>query len=350
VKSNSDEIFKIVGIYLAMIVGAGFASGQELMQFFVKYGKQGLYGVAAAAVLFAAVGYAVMRICAVKGIASNTGLITHLFGEHFGAIIEIFISFVFLAFYFAMVAATGAAVKQVYAASFSAGAFVISFLVFLVLLLDIGGVMKLNAVLSPVIFFGGAVTGIYILASQNSQAFANGSLSIAGLKDFWLTSALIYVSYNIAASISLLAAASGTITSKKSARAGSLAAAFALAVLGICMAAPLLNDLEFVKEFEIPFLALVNKYNSAVEYIYLTVLLCSIFTTAVGNAFAFVSFVRERTGFDPLLIKAALCAVGFFASNIGFSVFVGKIYPIFGIVGLLEIIVVAFAYFRLRRV
>ena len=148
-KNTKGDVLKIVGLYMAMIVGAGFASGQELLQFFIKYGKEGLYGVVVAAVLFAAVGYAVMRICAAKGLSSNTGLITHLFGEHFGAIIEIFISFIFLAFYFAMTAATGAAVKQVYAAPFSSGAFVISFLVFLILLLDIDGVMKLNAILSP---------------------------------------------------------------------------------------------------------------------------------------------------------------------------------------------------------
>jgi uncharacterized membrane protein YkvI len=146
-----------------------------------------------------------------------------------------------------------------------------------------------------------------------------------------------------------LAAASGSIKNKISARLGSAAACAALGILGLCLAAPLLNDFELVKEFEIPFLGLVNRYNVGMEFIYLTVLLCSIFTTAVGNAFAFVSFARERTKINPLIIKTALCVVGFFASNIGFSAFVGKVYPVFGVVGLLEIIVVAFAYFRVAE-
>ena len=35
--------------FIGVVVGAGFASGQEAMQFFVAFGKWGLWGIALAA-------------------------------------------------------------------------------------------------------------------------------------------------------------------------------------------------------------------------------------------------------------------------------------------------------------
>ena len=42
--------------YLGAVIGAGFASGQEIMQFFVNYGSCGLTGALTATFLFALMG------------------------------------------------------------------------------------------------------------------------------------------------------------------------------------------------------------------------------------------------------------------------------------------------------
>ena len=46
------NIFKIAFAYVAALVGAGFASGQEIISFFVKYGKISAVGVILSAILF----------------------------------------------------------------------------------------------------------------------------------------------------------------------------------------------------------------------------------------------------------------------------------------------------------
>ena len=42
---NIRNILSVVCGYVAAVIGAGFASGQEIISFFVKYGKYSIIGV-----------------------------------------------------------------------------------------------------------------------------------------------------------------------------------------------------------------------------------------------------------------------------------------------------------------
>lgn len=53
VKQNQNVgIFKIAATYIGTIVGAGFASGQEVLQYFVSYGIVGVIGIIISTFLF----------------------------------------------------------------------------------------------------------------------------------------------------------------------------------------------------------------------------------------------------------------------------------------------------------
>ncbi len=51
-KKKDIGIFKIAATYIGTIVGAGFASGQEVLQFFGVFGIKGLWGLLLATALF----------------------------------------------------------------------------------------------------------------------------------------------------------------------------------------------------------------------------------------------------------------------------------------------------------
>jgi uncharacterized membrane protein YkvI len=54
--------FKIAATYIGTIVGAGVASGQEVLQFFSAFGIIGIWGIALATFLFFLFGYMILRI------------------------------------------------------------------------------------------------------------------------------------------------------------------------------------------------------------------------------------------------------------------------------------------------
>jgi len=45
--------FQIGSAFVGLIVGAGFASGQEIMQYFTSFGLMGIVGAVVATVVFA---------------------------------------------------------------------------------------------------------------------------------------------------------------------------------------------------------------------------------------------------------------------------------------------------------
>ncbi|MCT2534954.1 hypothetical protein NC661_17530 [Aquibacillus koreensis] len=58
-KSNT---LKIAAAYIGTIVGAGFATGQEVFQFFTSYGIQGIWGIILSAGLFYFFGYMILPL------------------------------------------------------------------------------------------------------------------------------------------------------------------------------------------------------------------------------------------------------------------------------------------------
>ncbi len=47
---------KIASIYVGTVIGAGFASGREIIDFFGVYGIKGIWGIVIAGLLFSLVG------------------------------------------------------------------------------------------------------------------------------------------------------------------------------------------------------------------------------------------------------------------------------------------------------
>ena len=67
---NIRNFLSVVCGYVAAVIGAGFASGQEIISFFVKYGKYSIIGVLLSGVLFSVFASAVVSVCVEKYLES----------------------------------------------------------------------------------------------------------------------------------------------------------------------------------------------------------------------------------------------------------------------------------------
>jgi uncharacterized membrane protein YkvI len=68
-KENKLGIFTIAFMYVGTIMGAGFASGREIWQFFGVFGKRGYIGIILVGVLFIVIG--VMTRLIARKLGSN---------------------------------------------------------------------------------------------------------------------------------------------------------------------------------------------------------------------------------------------------------------------------------------
>lgn len=76
---NIRNILSVVCGYAAAVIGAGFASGQEIISFFVKYGKYSIIGVLLSCIIFSVFAYAVLSVCVEKNIETYSDYLNNFF-------------------------------------------------------------------------------------------------------------------------------------------------------------------------------------------------------------------------------------------------------------------------------
>ena len=112
-KSNRSLIydgFRIAMAYVGTVVGAGFATGQEIIQFFTCYGYSSFWAILISVILFIAAGRKIMHFGR-KLNARSYGLDEHLFGNA-APFVNIYLGLTFVFICGAMFAGAGALFKE----------------------------------------------------------------------------------------------------------------------------------------------------------------------------------------------------------------------------------------------
>ena len=335
--------FKLASLYAAIVLGAGFASGQELLQYFVGYGTSGIWGLIIAGVLFSLTGWAVLDICRKKEIKDYKELMAYLVGKRLGFVFEILAAVFLFVLFVAMLSAGGAMFEQGMDINFTVGVLVLAALIFATLYFGLEGLVWINEIISPVLVVGGIFIGLYTFFNHSANTFFQNEVIPT-----WILAAVVYASYNITTGFPVLASASRLAESPKDAMTGGVLGGFALTVLGICMALPLYLYYTDVIAVEIPFLVIVVGYGYFFTILYMVLMVCAIFTTAAANAFALVEWTGRYINTGRRKQCAILTLVCIPMAHVGFSNIVGYVYPLFGFLGIFQIVLVLMSW-KLRR-
>lgn len=328
---------KIAAVYGSVFLGAGFASGRELLQYFVGFGRIGMLGLILSGVLFALVGWAVLSICRREGLKSYGELMRHMLGDRLGPIMEGCVAGFLFCLFAAMLAGAGATAYQAFYLPFSLGALIVGLAVFGILCFGLEGIVKINLFLAPLMLLGGIFIGIYSFLAYTTPVFATtgGRIGVA-----WLLSAVVYGSYNLVTGIPVLSATSRLVETKRDTWVGGLLGGGVITILGLALSLPLFLHYTNIIRLEIPFLYVAYETGQIFSILYLAVLISAILTTAACNAFAVQRWLESRGFTHKVKVAGVICVMGIFAAHIGFSNIVIFVYPLFGFLGLFKIIVI----------
>lgn len=103
------ESLKIAGAFVGVIVGAGFASGRELLLMFVDFGVWGLLGAVVSAALFTFLGMALAGMGSRLQATSHKDVVYALCGRYLGTFVDLMITFFMFAVTVVMLAGGGVA-------------------------------------------------------------------------------------------------------------------------------------------------------------------------------------------------------------------------------------------------
>lgn len=329
------RVLRLSFVYIGVVIGAGFASGRELVSFFVDYGDKWAAGILVAGLLFGLLGYAVISVIYRYKIKSYSEFLDLIPFRIPAAIIDISSGLFLTAMFYIMLAAASSMSVEICSAPPAAGCVLLSLFCLAAMLWGIDGIAAVSSALSPVLIAGSILSGIYLLLTRGSLvSFFPAENSSSWL---WLASAVIYASYNSVASVSVLIASHPLILCDKRSRYAGLISGASICLMGLCIGAALYFNYKSIRFSELPLLSLMQEGGSAMERLYILAAACAILTTAVSSAYGASLWFTERLGLKSSLpVKILLSVSGLLVFNIPFSVLISRLYPLFGIIGLIE--------------
>lgn len=342
---KQKNTIKIACVYTGAILGAGFASGKELTQYFMNYGQVGFLGIILSGIMFGIVGWAILDITYINHIECYQQFSNIVFGKVFGSIME-WISVLFMFILFStMLAASGAIAEQTEFLQPKFAIIVLTLICLITFMFDMKGIIIINAIISPILLIGGILLGLYAFFEK---AIPTG-LFIFSFKRNWIISSFVYVAYNIITSVSVLASMGKMIDSKKTAKYSGLIGGLILCIIGICLSLGIIVNYNEVFDLQLPVLKLAQKYGITIESLYILLLILAIYTTATINGYSAINWAVQKFKVNKLLFTLLFVVTGFIVGQLKFSNFIAVIYPIFGYIGLFEILVILINFYTQKK-
>lgn len=326
---------KVAGVFAGVIIGAGFASGKELMQFFLRYQEKWILGMFLAGAMFALLGSMLLTTAQACQPKNYRAFMELLGGKRAGGILE-WISGAFLCIlFFTMAAASGAVAEEAFSIPAVYGTVLLLVCCFFVFSCGGNGLVAVNTILTPLMMLSGIVLGAYALQTHMQSAGAFWQNGMPKWK--WAFSALLYVSYNSITAVPILLSLGKELPDKKTGVYAGVLGGLCMGILGASIGLVLYLDGTGTEALQLPILKVLETYGQSFRFLYLFMLAAAIFTTAVGNGFGALLWLGEKTSLPPVIWNITLLVAAFLFSFLGFDGFVERVYPLFGYLGLIEI-------------
>ncbi|MDK8898708.1 hypothetical protein QP999_12300 [Corynebacterium sp. MSK004] len=338
--------------FIGVVVGAGFASGQEAIQYFVAFGNMGLWGVLLASALMIITGVAILQLGSYFQADEHTAVYDKISGPIVSRVLDWGTLATLFSIGFVMFAGGGSTLNQQFeSVPVWVGGAIMLVLVLLVGLLDVDKVSSVIGAITPfIIIFVVLATGYTIIVTDvdwsSANDFAVNNVE-SPLSNWWLA-ALNYTGLNVMCAVSMSIVIGGNILDNRAVGVGGLIGGFfyllllALLVVSLYMVAP------DVHKQDLPVLTLINNVNPILGYFMTFIIYGMVFNTAIGM---FYAMGKRLTRKKPKLfypVYAGACVVGFILSFIGFKQLVSSVYPILGWIGLLMIAVMVISWITQR--
>ena len=330
------EVISITLVIIGALIGAGFASGQEIFSFFYIYGKNGIYGILIMSILIGIFIYKSLKIIYQKQVYNyNDFLNLFIKNTKIRNVILWIVNVLLLVSFYIMVAGFGAYFEQEIGINRIIGSIVLNLLCVIVFFSNIKGVLKASNLIVPFLIFF-----IFFIGIKNIVQIR--TIDFYQMKNNCILSMLIYNSYNFILLMPVLISLKKQITKEKNIKKVSILVTIIILILSINIFFLLLNaNIKEIENQEMPIVYIISNYFNKYKKIYAFIVLASIFTTAISVGIGFLQNISKNSNSYPQFVLF-MCITSLLMSNIGFSKLLNFIYPVFGYIGILQIVIIFF--------
>ena len=211
---------------------------------------------------------------------------------------------------------------------------------------SIQGVIKVNNFLVPLL-----ILFIGYLGLKNMDYVTNLNLTQMEQEkqSGWFINGILYASYNSILLIPILQSLTKYLKGKKEIKWVGLLSGILFSLLAFIIYGLLLRGKYYVQEIELPMIEIVAQFGKEFPYLYGLVIVVSIFTSAVSAGYSFLENIA-KTKKDYQMYLIIICITSVFIAHMGFSMLVQILYPIFGILGCIQIYFILRYTYNFRKV
>ena len=331
-RKQLPSVLKPALLFAGTMLGAGFASGQELLYFFIAYGSMGIYGLLVAGIFFSLLGYRLLALSYQFQTTDYTLFIQKLCGKKLGTLINLCLGLFLFTILLLMLIGAGTIFRDHFQLPFSLGYLVLSLLLFFLALHGVQGIMKVNLFTMPFLMIIILTVCFYSLHYHHFSfsLLATAIQSSTQPAPHWLLSCLLYASYNLALSFALLVPLGTTIKRASFRLFTSTLGSFLLMGLAFCISITILIHCPNIMNTQIPMLNISCSQNALHSFLYLTSFLIAIFTTSLSCLYGCASQLQKHTNLPYSVCLLCLLGLSIFFINIEFSQIIQSIFPLFG--------------------
>jgi len=311
-------------LILGTTIGAGYASGRELWEFF---GHESVLAIALFACLFATCMHILMKMSYDLQSDDYLPVLEILLGKQLTKLYDIMI-IVYLFTTTVVMFAGGGATLEAFQIPYWLGILVIGSLVVILFFWDIKGILAMNTALIPIlvtvllsilILFLTSKKAVFILDWHNQSNWP---------------SAFTFTALNILPLVAVISAVGGKIKHKGEIWIASLGSGAALGGISFLYNQALIEVAQDLIVYEIPLFAILKHYPAMMAFVMILLLWFAIYTTAVSGVFGLISRFQKKIQLPWWLLAFILTMFMLPLTSFGFSTLISVLYPLYGIVNL----------------
>ena len=330
---------------VGLIVGAGFASGQEMMQYFVAFGRMGIWGAVMAGIIMAASAAAVLSLASYYLADEHTAVFDRISSPIMSRVLDIAVMITLFSTGFVMFAGAGSNLNQQFGLPIWVGSVIMMVLVLAAGMLDVDKVSAIIGGITPfiIVFLVGAAIYSIVNADGTLAELEPATAGLLTTLPNWWVSALNYVGFSLMVAVSMAIVIGGTQINPREAGIGGLAGGVTYGGLLVLCSVALFYSVEEVGGDDMPMLTIVDRVNPTLGVAMAIVVYGMIFNTAIGMFYALGKRLtrNDKGKFRPVFVGSVV--IGFGLSFIGFQTLVSTVYPALGYIGIALIVVVVIA-------
>ncbi|WP_415425343.1 hypothetical protein [Staphylococcus borealis] len=333
--------------FVGVVVGAGFATGQEIFQFFTSHGSYSIAGIIVTGLIITLAGVFVLNTGFTIQSHNHSESIQYYLHPMIARIFDIILTLFLFSLAMIMTAGGASTIHESFGLPYWLSSLLLVLFILMTLFLKFERLITVLGMVTPFLVIVVSIIAIYyfITGDVNFSA-ANRFNEQHGLSLGWWFDGLNYASLQIAAAFSFLSVMGGRMQHRQSALWGGILGGIIITLLLLMINLGLVTEFEHIQSVALPTLLLANHISPLLGTMMSIIMILVIYNTIVGLMYAFASRFTEPFTKGYFVLIIAMAIVTFICTFIGFISLIGKVFPIMGLFGFILLIPILYQGFK----